>query len=256
MTSAGLKSSYLKKKVGNLLFFNRLIRNAKAIQFLTKNEYEESKDNFAFNDYYFLGNGIELPKTTYSKKIREVFKIVFIGRYNVYHKGLDVLLKSINNSKKWFVENNVCLEMYGSDSDNGLQFLNKYIEENNLNEIIKINGPIFGKDKMKVLLDSDVFIHTSRLEGQPTSIIEAISYGIPVIVTPGTNMQDVVKEHRLGFICKMDCEDIFKSIKECYESKDTFEEITKRSIEYAKNEYDWEYIARKSIDEYRIKLGE
>ena len=253
MTTAAIKSHSLKKKTANVLFFNKFIAGASAIQFLTKNEYLESKDNFRFKDYYILGNGVELPKKHYIVKDRKEFKIVFVGRYNVYHKGLDVLLESVKNHVNWFKENHVTLELYGSDSDNGLNFLTNYIRKNQLEKIVHIKGPAFDEVKEKALLDADVFIHTSRLEGQPTSVIEAISYGVPVIVTPGTNVADVVKKYDLGFISEFDSEAIFGCIIVAF-SRKKLSNISKNEVEYAKRTFAWDELIKSSIDQYSKRM--
>ncbi len=251
MTTAALKSHNIKKKVANILFFNKFIKNARSIQFLTKNEYEESKNNFKFSDYFILSNGIELPSHHYIAKNRNQYIISFIGRYNVYHKGLDILLETITENKKWFIDNHIIVYLYGSDSDNGLLYLNKKIDEFQLKEIVKIKGPVFGIEKEEAILNSDVFIHTSRLEGQPTSVIEAISYGVPVIVTPGTNISDIVEENNLGFTAKQNANSIFEAIKKSYEEKSSFKEISKREIKYSTENFEWEKIIKKSLSKYK-----
>lgn len=250
MTTAAIKSHFLKKKTANILFFNKFIAGASAIQFLTKNEYLESKDNFKFKDYYILGNGVELPKKHYIVKDREEFKIVFIGRYNVYHKGLDVLLEAVKNHADWFKGNHVILELYGSDSDNGLNYLINYIRKNHLEKTIFIKGPAFDEVKEKALLDADVFIHTSRLEGQPTSVIEAISYGVPVIVTPGTNISDIVNENSLGFVSEFNSSAIFDCIKNASLNKKKFSAISKSELSYARKRFDWSIIVGSCLKEY------
>ena len=237
LTTAAIQNKYLKKKIANLLFFNNFIQNAKKIQFLTKNEYLESKDNFKINDYFILGNGFEIPNKAYSIKKRKEFKITFIARYNIYHKGLDVLLDSVMDNKKWFIDNNITINLYGTDSEGGLKFLEELINKQKLEKIVKLNGPVFDIQKENVLLDSDLFIHTSRLEGQPTSIIEAISYGIPVIVTPGTNIADVVKENNLGFTTNLDSNDIFLCIKKAYDEFENFKNISCNERKYAKENF-------------------
>ena len=251
MTWAAVHSKFLKKKIANILFFNRFVKHAKSIQFLTQNEYEESKKVFKFQDYYILGNGVEIPNTYYKVKDRKEFKLVFIARYNIYHKGLDLLLEAVNNNIGWFRENFVTLNLYGNDSDNGLAFLKNYISKNGIDDVVKLNGPAFDKEKEKVLLDSDIFIHTSRLEGQPTAVIEAISYGIPVIVTPGTNLFDVVSKYNLGFTTEFGCDEIFNCIKNSFENRKDFKMISKNELDYAKSNFDWEEIIKISIEKYK-----
>ena len=59
-------------------------------------------------------------------------------------------------------------------------------------KVLKLCGPIAGADKKKVLKDADLFLHTSRSEGHPMGVLEALAYGIPCLLTPGTNMASEV----------------------------------------------------------------
>ncbi len=247
LTTEGQRKKRIKKIIGNILFFNKFIKNASCIQFLTENEYQESKNNFKFRDFFILGNGVEMPKKKYVVKKRKEFKIVFIGRLNVYHKGLDLLLQTVSDNIQWFRDNMVTVNLYGSNSDNGVFTIRKYIDENNIKDIVKLNGPVFDEEKESILLDSDVFIHTSRLEGQPTAVIEAISYGIPVIVTPGTNIVDVVNANDLGYSCEFSKESIFDCIKKSISDKNNYKIISANEIQYAKANFNWDSIIKKFI---------
>ena len=93
------------------------------------------------------------------------------------------------------------------------------------------------------------------MEGHPTSVIEAINYGIPVIVTPGTNMLDEVKKYKLGFTCNLDSKSIFQCIKKSYDNRLKFDKISKNEIKYAKKNFNWDSIAIKTIKKYKKELN-
>lgn len=244
----------IKKHAGNIFGFNKFVKDAKFIHFLTENEYLESRKKFKFNNYVIIGNGTEIPFECYRSKNRDIFKVVYIGRYDIYHKGLDILLECVKKGQSFFRENNIEFDLYGRDSANGLKYINNFVKKEKLNDLVKINDPIFGTEKEKALLDSDVFIHTSRLEGHPTSVIEAISYGIPVVVTPGTNVSEDVKKSDLGFTCELNGESVFKGIQTAFEHKNDFEKITNNEREYAKKHFDWNEIADNIINRYSEAL--
>ncbi|NLC16679.1 MAG: hypothetical protein GX756_02230, partial [Clostridiales bacterium] len=84
---------FIKKAVAHILLFNSFIKNAKAIQFLSKGEQENSY--FSKKDI-IIPNGIELPQD-FNRPIKEndEINIVFIGRKDKTHKGLDLLLKAV-----------------------------------------------------------------------------------------------------------------------------------------------------------------
>lgn len=254
MTEKAQEKSKLKKQIFNKILFNRFVKKAKFIEFLTNNEYLESKKSFKFQDYIIIGNGYNTPDKYYKLKNRKEFKVVFIGRYALFHKGLDILFDAITLGRENFIKNKIKFIFYGPNFENGKDKLIKIIEENGLQDIVELNDSIFGKEKEKILLDSDIFIHTSRLEGHPTSVIEAISYGIPVLVTPGTNMVEDVKNNKLGYFCNLDKREIADIIIKAYGEKEKFKNISVREIEFAKNNYNWENIIIKNIETYKRKL--
>jgi glycosyltransferase involved in cell wall biosynthesis len=51
-------------------------------------------------------------------------------------------------------------------------------------------GPAFGKDKDALLRSADAFILPSFSEGLPMSVLEAWSYGLPVVMTPECNLPE------------------------------------------------------------------
>ena len=96
LTKSAQKQKGIKKILGNILLFNRFIKSASAIQYLTKMEYETSGSKW--NDNYFI-----IPNGTDSKiEIKDwdgvgSLKGIFIGRMMMHHKGIDLLIKPVFN---------------------------------------------------------------------------------------------------------------------------------------------------------------
>ena len=159
------------------------------------------------------------------------YNVTFIGRIYNYHKGLDVLIESINLGKEEFRKLGIEMNLYGPDRANNLQYLIEKIEEYQISDLVSIKPAVFDKEKEKAYLAADLFIHTSRLEGHPTAIIEAISYGVPVLVTPGTNMAEEVKKYNLGFVAELNPESIKKQIIYSYKNRNKFSKITENELQ-------------------------
>lgn len=251
MTSMAQRKKMYKKVPANILFFNRYIREAKAIHFLNKKEENDSK-KFVIQDSIIIGNGTEQKKIhkEYGKE-KNIFNVLFIGRIEKFHKGLDILVQAAERGKEEFRKLNIKINLYGPDEANSKKWLNQKIEELKIGDIIKINGPAYDKEKEKILLNADLFIHTSRLEGQPTSVIEAISYGLPVIVTPGTNLYNEVKNFDLGFVCELNENEIKDTILNAYNHRKDFVQISKNEINYSMKNFEWNEVVKATIDEYR-----
>ena len=242
------KKHKIKKIIGNMLLFNRFIMNANAIQYLNENEKQKSK-RFKCKKVIISGNGINVNNKKKNKYTN--YNFIYIGRYSIYVKGLDLLLLICKNNKKWFKENNVKIELYGRDSLNGMSQLKKLVDKYDLNEILTINNSVFGKEKEKILLNSYCFIQLSRHEGQPMGIIESLSYGLPCIVTKGTAFGEYVNENDCGFGCLFDANDIFDKIKYIYNNKSERNIQSKNAIKSIKKDFDWDNIISKLVEEYK-----
>ena len=123
--------------------------------------------------------------------------------------------------------------------------------EKNVKEVVKLNGPIYDENKIKELLNSDVFIQTSRTEGQPLGIMEAISMGIPCILTSGTNLAEDAQKNEFGWKTETKAEGIGKTILTVFNNKELLPQYSKNAIEYANNNFDWENISKKVVEKYK-----
>lgn len=200
-----------KKIIGNFIYFNKMLRKAAGIQYLTEKEFNESGEKWNKNAFV-IPNGIIIPnkkKTTFNSGR---INATYIGRYELYQKGLDLLLEGIYSAKDELRESNFKLSMYGVDQEGSIKKMEKIISQYGISDLVTIHGSVVGKEKEKILLDSDVFIMTSRFEGFSMGLIEALSYGIPCVVSEGTNIADEVFYNKAGWKCKCNAEDIKRAL--------------------------------------------
>lgn len=255
LTRNAQQKKWYKKEIANILIFNQYIKRAKAIQFLTENERKESY-KFKYCNCIVSGNGTERKNEIKQyKKINKEFIITFIGRIERFHKGLDVLVEAVNIGQDELRKNHIVFNLYGPDDNGSIKILKKYINNHKISDLIKFEKPVFDEEKKKILLNSDLFIHTSRLEGHPTAVIEAISYGIPVLVTPGTNVDEDVKNNNLGFVSELNPFELYKTIMKAYNKKSEFKQITQNEISFSRKKLEWEAIIERTIKEYKNILG-
>lgn len=78
------------------------------------------------------------------------------------------------------VKKNVCIVFCGKDANNGK--LKKYIYENNLEDSIYYEGEVQSDEMYKYYSVADGYIMPSLAEGLSISQLEAIRYGIPLIM--------------------------------------------------------------------------
>lgn len=75
------------------------------------------------------------------------------------------------------------------------------VEKLNVRELVTFLGVVTGQKKVELLQDSDVFVLPTYYpyEGLPISVIEAMSVGLPVIVTRYRGLVDLVEDGVNGF---------------------------------------------------------
>ncbi len=241
----------MKKVIGNIIFFNRFIKKAAAVQFL--NESEKNKSNFIYQKSLIISNGITLNKNfALEKKYNN--NLIYVGRYSVYTKGLDLLVDVCYSNKEWFEKNDVKIEMYGTGVEKEISKLKGIIKRYKINNIIKLNGPIYGKEKQETLKKSYCFIQLSRHEGQPMGIIEALSLGLPCICTNQTNFGNYVKDNNCGFGCRFNKDEVFESIQQIYSDHRMRNIFSSNAVKSICRDFSCDTIAKQTIQEYKKML--
>jgi len=254
LIKAAQNKSKIKKRIANFALFNNFIDNALAISYL--NEEEQENSIYSNKRYIIVNNGIEYNGYKNVSKNVERVRIIFLSRIDYYHKGIDFLMNGIRMiTLKEFSD--LCFEImiYGTGKERDVEKLNNDLKGLG-NKHVKFMGPVFGDLKKQTFMDAHIMILTSRLEGMPMVILEALSYGLPCIVTKGTNMYNVIRNNNVGWVTDYEAEDIAKTIKQAVnEYRVNAQHYINSAISLVKEKYSWEDIAKHSIIKYREVLN-
>lgn len=238
-----------KKKLGNFLYFKKFIKKAAAIQYLTEKEFKDSGLKWN-NNFIIIPNGIT-PKTKVKQfKSSDKLKGVYIGRADSYQKGIDLFLDACVSIKELIKKHNCQIDIFAPKSTEDKDDIQKMINIRSLEDIVKKHDGVYGIKKEKVLLNSDFFILTSRFEGHPMGLIEALSYGLPCLITDGTNMAKEVEIANAGWVSETSVDGIAKAFKKLLSEADQMELKGKNALKLSK-QYDWDRLAKISSEKYR-----
>ena len=93
----------------------------------------------------------------------------------------------------------------------------------------------------KYLQESDVYVITSKYEGLPLSMLEAISSGLPIISSNVGGIKDVITEGLNGYLYDLNLgkDEIVKKLLYLYNNKDIMSDIRNNNILLSKK-YDIE----------------
>lgn len=104
------------------------------------------------------------------------------------NKGVYDLLKVINKNKIYY-RGKLKLHLGG---DGEIENVNSFIDKYDLSDLVVYEGWVSGKVKQELLSNTNVYILPSYKEGLPLSVIEAMSYSLPIIATPVGGIPELV----------------------------------------------------------------
>ncbi|WP_395056826.1 glycosyltransferase family 4 protein [Flavobacterium sp.] len=174
----------------------------------------------------------------------------FIGRLDIYTKGLDTLIKAFGK----FIKQNPNAQLWIiGDSQEKAKLHAMLVAQNMQNNVVLFGGK-FGKEKDDLMQQMDIFIHPSRNEGLPTSVIEAASYGKPCIVTDATNIGDLIEQYQAGEMILEQChhklEESMEKLAAIWKKQEDFTLVRHNAIKMVKENFNW----TKIIQEFNTKL--
>ena len=144
-----------------------------------------------------INNAVSLP-VFYNKEISKLRKFLFLGAL-IQRKGVIDLLQAVKQMKNQGVSD-FCLLIAGSGTEE--QRLKEYAQTNGLQGCVEFLGWITKEQKPELLKKADVLVLPSYNEGLPIAILEAMSYGLPIISTDVGSIAEAVKENENGFLIK------------------------------------------------------
>ena len=135
--------------------------------------------------------GIEVPQIESEHPV-----IGYCGRLSVLQKGLDYLVNGFSAYKSSGGRGQLWL--IGDDVDRAT--VERMVTEGGVTNDVRFFGAMSGVEKLKIIANFDVFIHSSRWEGLPMACLEAASLGKPLVVSRGTNLAEYVEQNGAGVV--------------------------------------------------------
>ncbi len=144
-----------------------------------------------------IPNAVELgPSEGYDWCPPTLPKVTYLGRFDIVHKGLDLLLELARRSP------HIEFHLYGPDDQASRNVSGELAKSSSSN--VSFHSPVYGAEKAKVLANSTLYIQMSRWEAFGISIAEAMYLGLPCAVASSAHISSLLDEHGLGLVLPPD----------------------------------------------------
>ncbi|EOH87786.1 glycosyltransferase [Enterococcus pallens] len=163
--------------------------------------------------------------------------ISFTSRLDVHVKGLDYLLDVAKDLPDgWKVR------IAGQGTQKEEKDFLELIRKNNVNSKIDYVGPLAGKNLANHYIESSIFLSTSRTEALPLVMIEAMSFGLPIVSFDHGGAQELLKSDMIGVLVpSFDTKEMSRQINTLITDKNLSINFQKRALLKAK-EFDLDSI--------------
>ncbi len=189
-----------------------------------------SRCNIKKDEVHVVYNGVNYPENIKpsSKRHLEILTVANLNRrkgYIEYLKNISKIVKLVPNLKFVFV---------GRDDMNGL--VQKKISEFGLDKYIEYEG--FQSDVTVYYERASLFVLPSLWgEGCPTSILEALSYSIPVVANNIDGIPELINNGNDGLLLDANNVNGFKEIVKLLNNLDDLSVMGKRGRDKIKNQF-------------------
>jgi glycosyltransferase involved in cell wall biosynthesis len=147
------------------------------------------------NRVVVLLNPVKVPTTVPLRMKAAPVKFVFLGRIG-QRKGAFDVIQAVASLP---VAHQQRLELWLA-GDGELVQAQALIEQFHLESRIKLLGWIDADTRDRLLSEADAFLLPSHNEGLPVAMLEAMAWGLPVIVSPVGGIPELVTHQHQGFL--------------------------------------------------------
>ncbi|MBO8162020.1 MAG: glycosyltransferase family 4 protein [Thermosipho sp. (in: Bacteria)] len=223
---------------------------------INNEDYISAQKRLKINDVkYIPGVGIDLnnfkPQTPEKKiELRKEygyrdtdFILIYVAEMS-YRKHQDLLINAVNILRNKIP--NFKLLLVGTGD-----LIKKYKEQTqnlDLEQYIHFLG--YRKDIPNLMAIADIAVSSSRQEGLPVNVMEAMATGLPLVVTDCRGNRDLVRNGENGYVVGIDDVDGFaNAVEELYELEELRAKFGQKSLELIK-EYSLENVRNKMTKIY------
>ena len=172
-----------------------ICRRCEFIIVLSESWKTELRTRLGRQRFVVVANGVPV-NTSISRKFQDghIVNVLFLGSLTE-NKGILDLLAVMSD-----VDGAVLHIVGGEEQPGMVETVTRLMKEPKLKGKVEYHGIQSGRDKQQFLQNADIFVLPSYAEGLPIALLEAMAYGIPVIVSNVGGIPSVVTDEQEGYL--------------------------------------------------------
>ncbi|WP_017654665.1 glycosyltransferase [Fortiea contorta] len=244
-----LQQSAKRKQIYLQLIEQKNLNYSQFIHFTSEQEQQEASQLNLRSPSFVLPHGLVIPAriSNARQRLRQHFNlpadepiILFLSRVHP-KKGLDYLIKALaklSHHRFTFI-------LAGSGTADYELEVQSLLSSHHLQHRTQVTGFVQGEIKDLLLQGADLFTLTSYSENFGVAVLEALAVGLPVLLTPGVALADLVDKQQLGCVTKLDVDAISDAIEWFLTHPVEAKLMGDRARQLIIEQYSWAQIATK-----------
>lgn len=216
------RKSFMKRMIHVLL--NKPVLRRAHFHATTRREMDQVLELFPLASVQVAFNIVDLPaQKVYEHPEDGVYKLVFISRIDP-KKGLPLLFQALQKVSFPFR-----LSVIGGGDPEYIAQLRQQAVQLGISEQVTWLGVLQGDEKFDALGRNDLMILPSYDENFGNVVVEALSAGVPVLLSGQVGLSSVVSEHQLGWVCSTEVASIREGLETSYREAAVRKDITREA---------------------------
>ena len=226
-----------------------LVANSQGLKELAENFYSKK-------EILVIPNGADLNAFDSGKESKlevtlNTINLLFVSRL-IERKGLQDIIPYMLKVRDYCHSKGKSLIIHivgdGPYKDNLIELVKKY----NLQDTVIFHGQKIKSELPAYYKNADIFIFPSRKEGMPNVVLEAMSYGLPILMTPCQGSEELIDGN--GYVTSAD--DFADKLMEMLSDESKLKEQGRQSQQLIHDVFSWERTSEKYIRLFSIIVGE
>jgi len=216
-------------------------------------EYEDAIEfGISPKKLHIIPMGTDIPEAPLARKPDEdsALNILFVGRIARVRR-VELILQAVKNLPVPFTVTLVGGEEKTSSlSKTGyLRELKKLCGDLGISDYVTFAGPKLPEELPSYYRAADVFVYPSLYENFAQPILEAASYGVPVIATPVGVAPEIIEDEETGFLVADDPNAMGRALQQLADSS-VKKNLGQKLKERVRNKFAWSRVMNQYMELY------